>query len=194
MSAEDWARAALDALAEGGLAAVAVEPVAVRLGVTKGSFYWHFANRKALIDAALARWEAFTEEIIDKLAEIRDPAERMRSLLQDALSDHRDSAVAFRLISAADDPAIAEVARRVTERRLEVMRAALEELGQPSGEARRRAAAAYGNYLGLAALRRIGSLDEPLSDYLDLAITEMGVGHGLANEGGVSQGMGLTSG
>ena len=42
LSAEDWAQAALDLIAEQGVAAVAVEPLARRLGVTKGSFYWHF--------------------------------------------------------------------------------------------------------------------------------------------------------
>lgn len=175
LRAEDWARAALDALAEEGLAAVAVEPVAVRLGVTKGSFYWHFANRQALIDAVLALWEASTEEIIEALAEIRDPAERMRTLLEKAFGDPRDAAVAFRLISAADDPAVAEVARRVTGRRLEIMRAALEELGQPADLARQRVVAGYGTYLGMAALRRIGALDDPLSGFLDLATAEMGV-------------------
>ncbi|MBP8098362.1 MAG: helix-turn-helix transcriptional regulator, partial [Arenimonas sp.] len=53
LSAEDWARAALDVIAEQGLAAVAVEPLARRLGVTKGSFYWHFPSREALLVAAL---------------------------------------------------------------------------------------------------------------------------------------------
>jgi AcrR family transcriptional regulator len=175
LNAEDWARAALDALAEGGLAAVAVEPVAARLGVTKGSFYWHFSNRQALIDAALALWETYTEEIIKGLEKIGDPAERMRTLLESALSDHRDAAIAFRLISAADDPAIAEVARRVTARRLEVMGAALEELGQPVDLAHRRVVAGYGVYLGMAALLRVGAVDEPLSEYVDLAIAQMGV-------------------
>jgi AcrR family transcriptional regulator len=39
---EDWARAALEAFSRGGLPAIAVAPLARRLGVTKGSFYWHF--------------------------------------------------------------------------------------------------------------------------------------------------------
>ncbi|WP_412543871.1 TetR/AcrR family transcriptional regulator [Longispora sp. K20-0274] len=56
LTAEDWAEAALLAFAEGGLAAVAVEPIATRLGATKGSFYWHFPHRDALVVAALALW------------------------------------------------------------------------------------------------------------------------------------------
>src|SRR5690606_6770697 len=53
LSAEDWAQAALDLIAEHGVASVAVEPLARRLGVTKGSFYWHFPSRDALLQAAL---------------------------------------------------------------------------------------------------------------------------------------------
>src|SRR6266699_616553 len=53
----DWTGAALDALARDGLRAVAVEPLAERLGATKGSFYWHFRDRNALLEAAVAQWE-----------------------------------------------------------------------------------------------------------------------------------------
>ncbi|MEV4017121.1 TetR/AcrR family transcriptional regulator [Nonomuraea angiospora] len=164
LNADDWARAALEALAEGGLAAVAVEPVAVRLGVSKGSFYWHFPNRQALVEAALERWEAGTEEIIARLEPVPDPAERMRTLLEWAFGDGRDAAISFRLISEADDPAVGPVVgpvvRRVSERRLAFMRAVLEEVGQPPDEAARRALTAYGGYLGLAALARIGAVTE----------------------------------
>ena len=57
LSRERWASEALKAMARGGVAAVAVEPLARALGVTKGSFYWHFKNRDALIAAALERLE-----------------------------------------------------------------------------------------------------------------------------------------
>jgi AcrR family transcriptional regulator len=53
LSKADWTEAALDALAGDGLSNVAVEPLARRLGATKGSFYWHFANRAELIAATL---------------------------------------------------------------------------------------------------------------------------------------------
>lgn len=162
LNADDWARAALAALAEGGLAAVAVEPVAVRLGVSKGSFYWHFANRRALVEAALRRWESQTEQIIADLAQVADPAERVRTLMELALGDSQDAAISFWLISEAADPLAAEVARRVTERRLDFMRATLVEAGVPEPEARRRVLSGYASYLGLAALRRVGATsDEP---------------------------------
>ncbi|MBM7092942.1 helix-turn-helix transcriptional regulator, partial [Streptomyces sp. S12] len=74
LSADDWAQAALDLIAEQGVAAVAVEPLARRLGVTKGSFYWHFPSRDALLVAALERWEKVEQEtVFGQLEPIPDP-------------------------------------------------------------------------------------------------------------------------
>src|ERR1051325_671237 len=56
LDAEAWVTSAFDALAEGGVDAVRVEPLAKALGITKGSFYWHFADRRALLDAMLSTW------------------------------------------------------------------------------------------------------------------------------------------
>ncbi|HXD37565.1 MAG TPA: helix-turn-helix domain-containing protein, partial [Rhodanobacter sp.] len=61
LSAEDWELAALQLIAEQGVGALAVEALARRLGVTKGSFYWHFRTREALLQAALERWEQYGE-------------------------------------------------------------------------------------------------------------------------------------
>ena len=81
LSSTDWEAGALDLLAEQGVSAVAVEPLARRLGVTKGSFYWHFPSREALLKAALERWEKLDEEtVFEPLEGIADPAERLREL------------------------------------------------------------------------------------------------------------------
>ena len=73
LSRQAWVQAALEALAEGGLAAVAVEPLAARLGATKGSFYWHFANRDALSSAALASGSAHTDAVIAEIEALGRP-------------------------------------------------------------------------------------------------------------------------
>jgi len=57
LTAADWAEAALQLIAEAGLGALTVETLAARLGVTKGSFYWHFKGRSELLADALGRWE-----------------------------------------------------------------------------------------------------------------------------------------
>src|SRR5258706_2510946 len=57
LTAADWAEAAPHLIAEGGLGALTVGALAVRLGVTKGSLYWHFQGRAQLLAAALGRLE-----------------------------------------------------------------------------------------------------------------------------------------
>src|SRR3954471_23093571 len=79
----DWAEAALDALAQGGLSAVAVEPLAKSLGTTKGSFYWHFADRNALLEATLGLWEQRdTDQVLASIDETQDVGNRLRNLLR----------------------------------------------------------------------------------------------------------------
>ena len=73
LTRDDWITAALGAIADGGLAAVGVEPLAARLGATKGSFYWHFENRDALIEAAIGCWEKeTTTDVVAEITAARD--------------------------------------------------------------------------------------------------------------------------
>ena len=61
-----WIHEGLRALAAGGPDAVRIEPLARALGVTKGGFYWHFADRRALLDEMLDAWErAGVDEVIE---------------------------------------------------------------------------------------------------------------------------------
>ena len=71
-----WIEAGLRALAAGGPDAVRIEPLAQVLGVTRGGFYWHFADRRALLDEMLDTWErATTEEVVEQAV-----AERLRRI------------------------------------------------------------------------------------------------------------------
>ena len=63
---EDWIRGALELLSTAGVEKVKIVPLATRLGVTSGSFYWHFANRGQLYDELLEYWE---QEMTDKAIE-----------------------------------------------------------------------------------------------------------------------------
>ncbi len=57
LSADDWVAAALEVLVSDGIGAVKILPLAKRLGVTRGSFYWHFENHEALLNRLLEVWE-----------------------------------------------------------------------------------------------------------------------------------------
>jgi AcrR family transcriptional regulator len=153
LSAADWETAALDALAERGLSGVAIEPLARRLGVTKGSFYWHFDDREALLAAALAHWEkSHTERVIDAVAEMRDPRARLSRLIGGVLAGGRSDRIHLALASATH-PLVRETLARVTHRRLAYLEACYLELGQPQREAKRSALFAYAAYVGLIHLR-----------------------------------------
>ena len=150
LSKEDWVEAALAAIAEGGVPAVAVEPLAARLGATKGSFYWHFANRDALLDAALARWEArSTTEVIEEITSVADdPEAQLRALIVRVIRAAENDRVGPALLATASHPAVADVLTRATRARIDVITTLLRQLGFPADQARHRAVLAYSAYLG----------------------------------------------
>lgn len=147
----------MDAIVREGTGAVAVEPLAVRLGATKGSFYHHFASRDALISATLEDWErAQTEAVIPRVELIRAPGERLRAVVAAAFADRAGGIRDAALYAAATHPLVKPVVSRVTERRIGYMTARLVELGFSRAVARRRASALYFSYLGIFDSVRIG--------------------------------------
>src|SRR5215203_218266 len=167
LKAEDWVEAARAAMVEGGIDAVAVEPLARRLGVTKGSFYWHFRDRRALLDATLERWqEESTEERISAIRRLADPKERLIRLGEEVFGDaplDGDASgqgilprYAFELAvsDAAEVPVVRPVLRRVTEQRVGYLEECYRELGLSPEEARHRALLVYAAHAGTLRLFR----------------------------------------
>ena len=155
----DWTEAALDALARGGLTAVAVEPLAKSLRATKGSFYWHFADRNALLAATLELWERRdTDRVIANLDETQDALSRLCTLLRLTFTSVGDGSaggagtVELALQASTSQPLVANILKRVTRRRLELVTKLYVELGLSPARARRRALLAYSAYLGHAQL------------------------------------------
>lgn len=168
LTRDDWAAAALGALADGGVTAVAVEPVASRLGASKSSFYWLFDDRQALLEAALERWEQVqTEAVVARLPSIPDPVERLRYLIRNAFAATEGADLALRLLTESAEPAVHEVAERVTRRRLAVIAGIFTDIGVPPCQARHYAAASYAVYLGTAALQRVGAAPEDSDAYVE---------------------------
>ena len=184
LTADDWARAALSALGEGGLAAVAVQPLAAQLGVTKGSFYWHFPTREALITAALKMWEQTTTEgTIAALEAERDPVMRLRMLF--ARVSHSASSqykVEIEVRASSANPIVATVLRRVEQRRLSYTIELFEQIGFEPAEAVRRGILGYTAYVGhseiaarlpdLLPMDAAGGLSTFLETVLDLLLKD----------------------
>ncbi|MDQ3404923.1 MAG: TetR/AcrR family transcriptional regulator [Actinomycetota bacterium] len=152
---DDWTAIALAALAEGGVSAVAVEPLAARVGATKGSVYWHFATRDALLEATLQRWEReHTSEIIAFADGGSSPQERLSLLFTAALTPSMGVVIELALLASSGDPVVSAAIARVTDRWIAYLATQFGQLGFGRGAARRRAIVAYSVYLGQAQLMR----------------------------------------
>lgn len=171
---EEWSLAALAVIADRGVAGLSVERLAKQLGVTKGSFYWHFENRGALIESALTTWESLaTKAVISELALIADPRQRLRTLLGSIFTDDQHGPIDTALAAHADDPVVGPIIKRVTAARIGFLVDALVELGSSPRRAERQARIAFATYLGHFQLRAampedeyLGALDEEYMDQL----------------------------
>ena len=122
-----WIEEGLRALAAGGPDAVRIEALARALGVSKGGFYGHFDDRRALLDEMLETWERrSTGEVIERVErEGGDPMARGRRA---AALTFSDELLPFDLAVrdwARRDPAAAERLRRVDNFRIEYLRSLL---------------------------------------------------------------------
>ena len=140
LSAEDWVVAAIDALRDEGPAALRIASLSRRLGVTPGSFYWHFRDRDDLRNQLLRYWK--TELISGVAAAARlngKDTTAIRSL--PALLIARklpDLDVAMRKWGR-EDPVVAAAVAQADAQRIRAVTAMCKELGLDERQARRRA-------------------------------------------------------
>ena len=157
LTRDDWIAAAFETIAQDGLGAVAVEPLAARLGVTKGSFYAHFSTRDELIEATLETWErSHVGPGLAQLTEIEDPQARLRAILLAATEFSQSGApsVHVNLLGELGDVRVRSAVARVTAGRVELLTATYRQLGLPPRRAADRARIAYATYLGLLQMAR----------------------------------------
>ena len=153
LTAADWAEAALQLIAEAGLGALTVDALAARLGVTKGSFYWHFSGRPDLLSAALERWEQrATADHIAGLTAIPDARRRLELMLTAASQPPRARSLYAALAEAAEDPIVRRVLDRVASLRIGYLETCYCELGLSAPLAQAHAVLAYAAYRGLLQL------------------------------------------
>ena len=178
LSATDWEREALEMIAEKGIAALAIEPLARRMGITKGSFYWHFPNREALLEQSLERWEKHDARNLNTaLSDISEPRERLISFFRRVGHERLTHEVYSALCAAADHSQVEPVLERVANRRMQLIAASFEELGFEAEDAAHRARLVYSVYLGFLQLQRqsqTSSLSGQVFEaYLDHAIATL---------------------
>ncbi|MDR2983487.1 MAG: TetR/AcrR family transcriptional regulator [Nocardiopsaceae bacterium] len=145
-----WIESGLRALASGGPEAVRVEVLAEALGVTKGGFYGHFADRNALLEAMLDDWERRSTD--DVLARVESKGGDVRSKLRRAgaltfSADLLPIDLAIRAWSR-HDMAVAERLRRVDNRRMDYLRSLFGTLSADDAEAEARSVLAFSLVIG----------------------------------------------
>jgi AcrR family transcriptional regulator len=123
----NWIDEGLRALAGGGPDAVRIESLAKALGVTKGGFYWHFEDRRALLEEMLDTWERVSvDEVIEQVeGEGGDARAKLWRLWTLAASDEGPEYLRIDLAVrdwARRDEMVAERLRRVDNRRMDYMR------------------------------------------------------------------------
>jgi AcrR family transcriptional regulator len=159
LNVDSWISAAMLVLSKKGIESVRVEPLAKMLGVTKGSFYWHFNDRRALLDAMLQSWrQRATLAIIERMERGKpDPADRLRALIalpQKQASRSVDGAEveASMRLWARTDPKAAATIREIDRLRLDYIASLLEATKRHPGESRASAVLVYAFILAEAAL------------------------------------------
>lgn len=151
----DWLLAGLDTLCDAGPSALGAEPLARRMGTTKGSFYWHFIDVPAYHQALLDLWAAEARAALDAATAAATDTVRLRETAQAIAATARSDTAALRAESAirawaGDDTVAAQTVQSVDEMRLARLHALLSACGIGNSEMAR---ILYASAIGMQALR-----------------------------------------
>jgi AcrR family transcriptional regulator len=169
LTKEDWIRHGLRTLANEGAHALKVGPMATKLKVSRGSFYWHFRDIPEFRSQVLRSWqERSTDQVIRELDTTKAEPDRLKHLIKRAFAAKRDLDRAIRSW-AAEDQDVAKIVASVDARRVAYIAKLLVAAGVESKKALRRAAFLYWAYLGQAIV-----MDPLHSSMAELAIDDIG--------------------
>jgi AcrR family transcriptional regulator len=160
LSADDWVRAALDVMVDEGIGGVKIQRLCDRLGVTKGSFYWHFADLDTFLSEVARRWAEDGAQLPGSLDGAGDDPEARLLLAMKLFADprNRNLARAMRDWAQHDDRARAAI-HQADEAMFEQVKAALVHRGFDDDEAEVRAKILYYSGVGYAHVGTLGRKD-----------------------------------
>jgi AcrR family transcriptional regulator len=153
LTAHDWIDLALRTLAREGFDALKADVLARKLGVSRGSFYWHFGDLDGFHCRVIEHWrQSATEAIIAELERYESRQERLDRLLRRAFGHY--NVLEIRMRAWADNNAVAmRAVRDIDHRRCSYIERMLMESGIPAPAAAMRAQVLYWAYLGAALSR-----------------------------------------
>lgn len=151
LSRDEWLAQALDILAREGQAKLRIDTICAALGVTKGSFYWHFKDRDDFLQSVVQFWsDRFTDPVMERVTSIGGTARQRLENLMQVVSEGRFARydVSIRAWAAQDPDLLSAIVKEVDKRRLAFVASLFTELGfeGPEAEMRARALVAYVSY------------------------------------------------
>jgi AcrR family transcriptional regulator len=154
LSVDDWIQAGYAILAAEGIKALKIDRLCQRLGVTKGSFYWHFDGMPSYRAALIQAWGELRDEDRRNIDEMGDvpPRERLSKMMTSLVSPrHWTLERAMREWARSDDSVAASV-RAADRRLLRAVRQAFLDYGFDSEDADLRANATFAAGIGFLHL------------------------------------------
>lgn len=157
LAPERWVDVAIDVLAREGIAGLRVEVLAKRCGVTKGSFYWHFKDRQALLDAVLEHWKKGRILDIEKTTSVASGKERdqLHYAIEVYGASRNRKGMSIELAVrdwARHDPQAAAIVESVDLYRLDCTRKLFVASGMSDAEAKSRSLLLYACVFGLSLM------------------------------------------
>ena len=146
-----WIKEGLRALGVGGPDAVRIESLAQALGVTKGGFYWHFADRGALLTEMLDTWERVVSEDVITRVEAGGGEARVRLKRLFGIALAIDDMVGIEMAIrdwGRRDPEVAARLKRLDNRRMDYMRSLFGELTSDEDDVEVRCLLAFSLFIG----------------------------------------------
>ena len=162
---DGWIEGAIEVLADEGLAGMRVETLAKKLGVTKGSFYWHFKDRQDLLLAVLQTWKDGRLRDIDKQSETEPGKEReqLLAIIERYSSSRNHKGISIELAMrdwARRDTLASEVVEAVDNYRLTNACRLYVASGMPADESARRSQLLYAYVFGQSLMNYDRNGDE----------------------------------
>lgn len=143
-----WVNVAFDEMRRGGVDCISVERLATILGVTKGSFYWHFSTRQELLEELLRGWERETDALIAAAEEVAAPLGRVLTFFEIVAANRGKIPDTEFFTWARHDKTVRRRASVVEAKRIGFIRDQLRAAGVARIEAGRRAQVGYLATLG----------------------------------------------
>lgn len=128
---DQWLAQALEVVSRKGRARFRIDQMVQEIGVTKGSFYWHFKNRSDFVKSLADYWAVnSTERVIDMVKQRQDDARGRAFFLMETV--HKNNSVKYDATMRAwalHDPNVAKTVKQVDKQRLEFGRSLFHEMG-----------------------------------------------------------------